>query len=233
MDDDCLVLVVGTCVMIIPDGERLEAYSDLVSSVLLAQLVANKKSEKSPSVDWYGTYVSVLDDFWLRHQKSKQTWRPSIPVNKSALEFFDSALSNEAMPETRIMGAVLRRIAQIPGDELAIQRLRSFMKISATAESDSMSAPLAKLHLVVIVANAADSIASAFVEFETSLELSPNPFQQSYQSKEVQGLVHVHHARASLSAIRYSGAREAIAGKVRDKLAESVAVLSLPKEIAP
>jgi hypothetical protein len=94
-----------------------------------------------------------------------------------------------------------------------------------------MPPPLAKVHLLVIVANAADSIASAFVEFEASLELSKNPFQQLYQCEEVQGLVHVHHARASLSEIRYSGAREAIARKVRDKLADSVAVLNLPKEI--
>jgi hypothetical protein len=231
MDDECLVLIVGACVVIIPDGERLEVYSDLVNSILLAQLVANKKREKSLSPDWYGTYVSVLDDFWLRHQKSKQTWQVSNPGSQSALEFFNTALSNDAMSETRIMGAVLQRMAQIPGDELGIQRLRSFMKISATAESDSMPPPLAKVHLLVIVANAADSIASAFVEFEASLELSQNPFHQLYQCEEVQGLVHVHHSRASLSEIRYSGAREAIARKVRDKLADSVAVLNLPKEI--
>ena len=231
MDDECLVLIVGACVVIIPDGERLEVYSDLVNSILLAQLVANKKREKSLSPDWYGTYVSVLDDFWLRHQKSKQTWQVSNPGSQSALEFFNTALSNDAMSETRIMGAVLQRMAQIPGDELAIQRLRSFMNISSAAGADSVPASLAKVQLMVTVANAVDSFASAFVEFKTSLELNPNPFQQVYQSADVRGLVQAHHAWASLSEIRYSGAREAIARKVRDKLADSVAVLNLPREI--
>ncbi len=232
MDDDYLVLVVGVCVLIIPDGKQRETYNDLVNSILLAQLVANKKSEKSLSLDWYDTYVSVLDDFWLRHQKSKQEWQVSNPENRSALEFFNAALSSDAMPETRIMGAVLQRIARVPGDEPAIQRLRSFMNISSAAGADSVPASLAKVQLMVTVANAVDSFASAFVEFKTSLELNPNPFQQVYQSADVRGLVQAHHAWASLSEIRYSGAREAIARKVRDKLADSVAVLNLPREIA-
>lgn len=63
------VLIVGACVVIIPAADGAAHYKDLVDSVLLAQLIANKKLEKAPDVDWYNAYVEFLDDYWLRRDR--------------------------------------------------------------------------------------------------------------------------------------------------------------------
>lgn len=231
MDDNCQVLTVGAGIVIIPGDEPLDNYADLLDSILLAQLVANKKSEKMSSVNWYDTYVSVLDDFWLRQQKSHQTWQHSGALDESALAFFNAALVNDALPETRVTATVLGKMAQMSADGPAIQRLRSFMKVPVAIEPDSTSASSHAVHLLVAVASSPTSFTSMFVEFETRRDLGRNPFQQTYQPEDIHGLVHVRHARATLAEMRYSEAREAIARKIRDKRADSVAVLCLPEEM--
>ncbi|WP_434592779.1 hypothetical protein J3Q09_24445 [Pseudomonas sp. R4-83] len=231
MDDNFQVLTVGAGIIVIPGDESLDMYADLLDSILLAQLVANKKCEKMSSVNWYDTYVSVLDDFWLRQQKSHQTWQRSGSVDESALAFFSDALGNDALPETQVIGSVLGQVAQISGDDPAIQRLRSFMKVPVAIEPVTASAPSDAVHLLVAVANSPTSYTSAFVEFETRRELGQNPFQQAYKTEDIQGLVHVRHSRATLAEGRYGDAREAIARKIRDKRADNVAVLSLPGEM--
>lgn len=87
MTDDCLILVVGASILVLPETDQMEVYDDLIDSTLLAQLVANKRIEKFPGVNWYDAYVGVLDDFWLRHQKSSQTWKVSDEAEETSLDF--------------------------------------------------------------------------------------------------------------------------------------------------
>ncbi|WKV97075.1 hypothetical protein PYV50_26520 [Pseudomonas sp. H22_DOA] len=47
MVDEYLTMVVGNSIVLVPEVEGAAAYDDLINSILLAQLVANKKIEKS------------------------------------------------------------------------------------------------------------------------------------------------------------------------------------------
>lgn len=230
MDDNYQVLIVGAGILIIPGDESPEVYGDVLDSILLAQLVANKNSEKSSARNWYDVYVSVLDDFWLRQQRTKQTWQINNSMSQSALTFFSTGLSNDAWPDTAIIGDVLARAARICGDDPALQKLRSAMKRPVALDTPSASSGV--VHLLVVVAHSPTSFSSGFIEFTAQVELSQNPFQQTYQPEDIQGLVQVRHARATLAEMRYSGVREAIARKVRDKVADNVTLLNLPKEIS-
>ncbi|WP_339431839.1 MULTISPECIES: hypothetical protein [unclassified Pseudomonas] len=231
MVDEYLTVVVGNSIVLVPEADGVAAYDDLLNSTLLAQLVANKKVEKSTGINWYDAYVGVLDDFWLRQKKTKQTWEFSLDAEELAPDVFTAMLTNGALGETHTIATVLARIAKLPGDDPALQLLRRCMQASVEPESSAEPAPLADVRLLVICAKSPTSITSAYVEFKTRRVLGPNPFQQPYPTCDLQGLVYVHHARANLSETLYGPARDAIALKVSGKVAGNVATLTLPTEI--
>lgn len=227
MADDCLILVVGASILVLPETDEMEVYDDLVDSTLLAQLVANKKIEKSPGLNWYDAYVGVLDDFWLRHQKSRQTWNVSNETEETSLDFFTTALSRGALGQTRTITNVLARMAKMSDEEPAIQLLRSYMAEQSIAAPGS---PV-DVRLLVTCANSPSSITTSYVQFKLREALTSNPLKQVYQPDDVRGVVQVNHARAILSETLYGSARKTIALKVRDRRASSVATLTLPAEI--
>ncbi|MFJ7314175.1 hypothetical protein ACIQVE_15685 [Pseudomonas sp. NPDC098747] len=239
MIDEYVTMVVGNSIVLLPEADGVAAYDDLVNSIFLAQLVANKKIEKSPEVIWYDAYVEVLDAYWLRPRKANQTWEFSHNAEELTPDVFTAMLTNGALGEAHTTAAVLARIAKLSGEEPALQLLRSRMQASVEPEPQPQPQPqpcavpasLTAVRLLVIVAKSPSSITSAYVEFKTRHVLSPNPFQRSYPSDDLQGLVHVHHARANLSETLHGPARDAIALKVRDRLAGNVATLILPKEV--
>lgn len=231
MTDDCLILVVGASILVLPETDQMEVYDDLIDSTLLAQLVANKRIEKFPGVNWYDAYVGVLDDFWLRHQKSSQTWKVSDEAEETSLDFFTAALSQGALGQTRTMTNVLARMAKMSGEEPAIQLLRSYMTVSDAGQSITAPASSMDVRLLVTCANSPSSITTSYVQFKTREALTSNPLQQVFQPDDVRGVVQANHARANLSETLYGPARRAIALKVRDRRASSVATLTLPAEI--
>ncbi|MCP1474233.1 hypothetical protein ABIA54_001680 [Pseudomonas sp. EB276 TE3739] len=231
MADNWLILVVGASILVLPETDELEVYDDLVDSTLLAQLVANKKVEKSPGLNWYDAYVGVLDDFWLRQQKSSQTWTVSNETEETSLDFFTTALTRGALGHTRTMTNVLARMAKMAGEEPAIQLLRNCMTIAETGQAITAPASSMDVRLLVTCANSPSSITTSHVQFKTREALTSNPLQQVYQPDDVRGVVQANHARATLSETLYRSARKAIALKVRDRRASSVARLTLPEEI--
>ncbi|MBC3207314.1 hypothetical protein HU755_10990 [Pseudomonas sp. SWRI111] len=233
MESEYSTLVVGACILIVPEHEGQEVYSGLIEATLLAQLVANKQTENNRHINWYSAYVQVLDDFWLRQQKSRETWQINSTTAETALQLFTAALPRHAPLQQRVMATILAKIAQLPSDDAALQRLHSYMNKPAAAGSSDLPATMTPVRLLVICADSPTSITSVYAEFKTREALSPNPFQQIYQAGDIQGPVQVYHARANLSETRYGVARDAIARKVADRLAGSVAVLTLPKEITP
>lgn len=65
------VLIVAGAVVLIPPADKPERYQDLINSLLLAQLAANKKLEKDPGIGWYDVYMEFLDKYWLRHFRAR------------------------------------------------------------------------------------------------------------------------------------------------------------------
>lgn len=228
MNNDGSVLIVSAAIVIVPEVEAEEVYDDLVNSVLLAQSVANKRVEKDPVSDWYYTYMGVLDDFWLRDQKSGQTWSVNNDTAEPALAFFSAALARGALDDMTTTDTVLEGLAGMSGDEPAIKLLRSCMSVSSADESPAVPAAETDVRLLLIFAQTPTSFTSAYIEFKTGQALSPNPFLQVYQPQEITGMVRVHHAKARLLETRFGPSREAIAVKVRERLAGSVAKLRLP-----
>lgn len=231
MVDEYLTMVVGNSIVLVPEVEGAAAYDDLINSILLAQLVANKKIEKKPEEIWYDAYMEVLDAYWLRPQKANQTWGFRHNAEELVPNAFTAMLTHGALGNAHRIAAVLARIAKSPDEEPALQLLRRHMQTSVEPARAKVSAAATSVRLLVIDAKSPTSITSACVEFKTRKVLSPNPFQQSYQSGDLHGLVHVHHACETLVEQLYGPVRAAIAIKVRDRLAGNVATLTLPKEV--
>ena len=231
MVDEYLTMVVGNSIVAVPEVEGAAAYDDLINSILLAQLVANKKIEKKPEVIWYDAYMEVLDAYWLRPEKAHQTWGFRHNTEELVPNVFTAMLTHGALGNAHTIAAVLARFAKLPDEEPALQLLRSHMQASVEPARAKVSAAATSVRLLVIDAKSPTSITSAYVEFKTRKVLSPNPFQQSYQSGDLHGLVHVHHACETLVEQLYGPVRAAIAIKVRDRLVGNVATLTLPKEV--
>ncbi|MHC8331085.1 hypothetical protein [Pseudomonas sp. LB3P25] len=227
MSCDYSVSVVGGAIVIVPESDGLAAHDDLVNSVFLAQLVANKKVEKDPKADWYNAYVEVLDDFWLRQSKAREEWLITENSGESAIEWVTAAMAKGASGEGQAAAAILARVASVSGTEPAMSLLRSYVQKTSADESNEVPAPPKAVRLLVILARTPTSFTSVYLEFKTHLEISPNPLVQLYQAEDVQGIVSIRYARANLDEKHYGRARNSIALKVREKLDANVAMLSL------
>lgn len=227
MGCDYLVSVVGAAVVIVPESDGLVAHDDLVNSVLLAQLVANKEVEKNPEVSWYSAYVKVLDDFWLRQTKAQEERLITENCGESAIEWVAAAMSKGAPDEGHVTAETLARVASVPGTEPAMSLLRSYVQKTSTDESTEVPAPARVVRLLVILARTPTSATSVYLEFKTRQEISPNPLAQLFQAEDVEGTVSMRYARAYLSETLYGPARDAIALKISEKLKDNVVMLSL------
>ncbi|MHC8346143.1 hypothetical protein [Pseudomonas sp. RT6P73] len=227
MSGDYSVVIVGNAIVIVPASDGLAAHDDLVNSLFLAQLVANKQVEKESATDWYNAYVAVLDDFWLRHTKAREERLITQHCGESAIDRVAAAMAKGASDEGRVVAATLARVANVPGTEPAMSLLRSHVQKAYVDESTELTAPAKVVRLLVILARTPTSMTSVYVEFNTPLVISPNPLAQLYRAEDVQGVVSMRYARANLSEVLYGPAREAVASKIREKLAGQVAMLSL------
>lgn len=227
MNYDYSVSVVGAAIVIVPEPDGLAAHDDLVNSVFLAQLVANKQLEKEPAADWYDAYVSVLDDFWLRHTKAREERLITQHTGESAIDWVTAAMATGASDEGRVAAATLARVASESGAEPGMSLLRSHMQKASADKSTEVTAPPKVVRLLVILARTPTSITSVYVEFKTSLEINPNPLAQLYRAEDVPGVVSMRYARANLSEVLYGPAREAVTFKIREKREGQIVTLSL------
>lgn len=227
MSRDYSVSVVGGAIVIVPGSDGQAAHDDLVNSVLLAQLVANKKVEKDPKADWYNAYAEVLDDFWLRQTRAREERLITENSVESAIEWVTATMSKGASGEGQVAAATLARVASVSGVEPAMSLLRSRVQKTSEDESTEVPAPPKVVRLLVILARTPTSFTSVYLEFNTHLEISPNPLVQLYQAEDVQGIVSIRYARANLDEKHYGRARNSIALKVREKLDANVVMLSL------
>lgn len=227
MGNDYLVSVVGAAVVIVPESEGWVAHDDVINSVLLAQLVANKEVEKNPEINWYDAYVKVLDGFWLRPTKAREERLITEHCGESVVEWVVAAMAKGAPDEGRAVGATLARVASVSGTEPAMSLLRSSMQKTSADESTEVPVPARIMRLLLILARTPTSVTSVYLEFKTRQEISPNPLAQLFRAEDVQGTVSMRYARVCLAETLYGPARDAIALKVREKRKGHVAMLTL------
>ena len=227
MNYEYSVLIVGACVVIVPAVEGATHYKDLVDSVLLAQLIANKKIEKAPDVDWYNAYVEFLDNYWLRHTRARQEWPIAQDRVESVSDWVIAATSQNAVNKGGATAAILQRLARLPGNEPAMDLLRGHMQKISTDESGDVLAPAKSVRLLVVIAQTPTSLTSVYIELKTHQTISANPLAQQHLVEDVQGSVCMRYAGANLSGTLYAPVRDAIALKVKEKYQDNVAMLTL------
>ena len=230
MSDEYSLLVVGAGVLLVPAAHELSRYSDLIDSLLLAQLVANKKIEKEPHIDWYNAYVEFLDDYWLRYSRARQEW----PVAQDSVEcvgdWVISSMFKDAVNKRGAAAATLQRLTRLSGTEPAMGVLRGHMQKISTGEPGDVLSPAMAVRLLVVVAYTPTSITSVYMNLKTDQVLDSNPLAQRYQAKDVRGSVCMRYADANLSETLYGPVRDAIALKVKDRFEDNVAMLILTDE---
>jgi hypothetical protein len=220
MNCEYSVLVVGTGVVLFPVAEAPSLYNDLINSVLLAQLAADKKIEKTPDTVWYNDYMGFLDKYWLRHSRVRQEWSIAPDNVESVGDWFIAAISKDPVKQRTAAAATLQQLTRLTGSEPALELLRRQMqRVSAYGSRD--------VRLLVVVAHTPTSVSSLYMELRTDRAIDCNPLAQRYHSEDVAGTVCMRYADANLSETLYSPVRDAIALKVRGRLNDSVATLTL------
>lgn len=230
MSGEYSVLIVGAAIVLVPSVDEPTRYKDLIDSVLLAQLAANKKIEKAADLDWYNAYVEFLDDYWLRHSRTRQEWPVARDGVESVGDWIIASMFKNAEDKRGAAAATLQRLTRLSGAEPAMGLLRGHMQKISTGEPGGVLAPAMAVRLLVIVAYTPTSITSVYMELKTNQALDSNPLAQRYQADDVRGSVCLRYAGAYLSERLYGPVRDAIALKVRDRLEDNTAMLTLTDE---
>ncbi|WP_445179924.1 hypothetical protein [Pseudomonas sp. McL0111] len=225
MDCNYSFVVVGRAVVIVSDADRLAMGTDVINSLLLAQLVANKKVQRNPARNWYDACLQVLDDFWVRHSRAQNTWRPPQDSSESAVDWINAAMGNGNLNEGQTIAAAVKRLAAVPGADPAIDMLRKHLQGDHVGASLEAVGALSNTRLLVVLAQSPNSLTSVYLEFQSHLEVGPNPFAQLYRASDMQGSICMRYDQAQLAEVIYGPVRKAIALKVQGKLEANVAVV--------
>lgn len=223
---DYSVLIVGACVMLLPAADDADSYSDLVNSVLLAQLAASKKVEKSQGTDWYDAYIQLMDDYWLRYARARQDWSVNEGDVESVSEWISGAIAKGDSQNASAAVATLQRLAQLSGAEPFMALLRAHVQRNMSLPGEA-HAPAGPVRLLAIIASTPMRISSVYVEFQAHGSIELNPLAQRYEARDIQGAVCLRYAKASLSETLYGPVRDAIALKVRDRHAAHVLAMAV------
>ena len=215
------VFVNAAAIVLLPSNPAESATNDLMNSVLLAQLVANKRAEAASAVDWYDTYVGVLGDFWLTSARSRQDIQPGKDDTASPLEWIAAVLASSTEDEARLVTALLKGIARLSDSLPAMSLLRKHVQKESDDEPAEISLQSKPVRLLVIVAQDNASMTCVCLQFKTRQKLDPNPWGQRFQVEDMEGCVSAHFFHAHLSEILYAPARELIARKVEGALSDN------------
>lgn len=226
MKDDFFLIAVGSALLIVSKAHKVHAYDDLVSSVLLAQLVANKKVEKESVQDWYDSYVSVLDDFWLRSSRARRDVQVNAGVSTTPLQWLASLGAVAPLVNGPMFAEALAQAAGIASTESAMSVMHKHMEKPSVTEALPVPRSVKDVHMLVILAPTPTLFDSVYLEFRTRQETCFTPWAR-FQSEDLEGPVCIRTARARLSETLYQRARDAIAMKVRDKIDGNVVHLAM------
>ncbi|MEN5046369.1 hypothetical protein [Pseudomonas koreensis] len=226
------VLIVAGALVLIPPADKPERYQDLINSLLLAQLAANKKLEKNPGIGWYDVYMEFLDKYWLRHFRARLDLSVAQGNSVSIVDWVVAPEFEDAVEQCGVANAVMRRLAALSSSEPAIGLLRGYMQKSASDESTDQSDVAMTVRLLAVEAHSPMSMSSVYIEFETGRLLADNPLAELFQAEDIRGSVCRRSASAKLSEALYGPVRSAIALKVQDRLEANVALLRLTEDVS-
>ncbi|WP_240795623.1 MULTISPECIES: hypothetical protein [Pseudomonas] len=225
------VLIVAGAVVLIPPADKPERYQDLINSLLLAQLAANKKLEKDPGIGWYDVYMEFLDKYWLRHFRARLDLSVAQGNSVSVVDWVVAPEFGGAVEQCDVANAVMRRLAALSASEPALELLRGYMQKGASDASTDQSDVSRIIRLLVVVAHSPMSMSSVYIEFATARILADNPLAELFQAEDIRGSVCRRSASANLSETLYGPVRAAIALKVQDRLEANVALLRLIEDV--
>lgn len=226
------VLIVAGAVVLIPPADKPERYQDLINSLLLAQLAANKQLEKTPDIGWYDVYMEFLDKYWLRYFRARVDLSVTQGDSASVVDWVVAPEFGEAVEQRVVANAVMRRLAALPDSEPALGLLRGYMQKSASDASRDHSDVSRTVRLLAVVANSPMSMSSVYIEFATGRILADNPLAELFQAEDIRGSVCRRSASANLSEALYGPVRKAIALKVQDRREANVALLRLAEDVS-
>ncbi|WP_460086393.1 hypothetical protein [Pseudomonas sp. H1_B04] len=222
MDKEYSVFVNAAAIVLAPCALRRTEVDDLMNSVLLAQLVADKSLLRAPAVDWYATYLEVLSVAWISAAKRRKDLQPQKEDTHSPLEWVAAIpLDDQVDQQQRIM-AVMERIAALPGSLPAMGIVRKHVQKQYepdAAQSPSSSSPV---RLLVIVAQSPVSMAGVYLQFNTAKVIEANPWRQCFDGKDIDGCVTARYFRTQLSETLFAPAREVIARKVAAAVGDNI-----------
>lgn len=223
MDKDYSVFVNAAAIVLVPATVGRTEVDDLMNSVLLAQLVADKRLQRTPTADWYGTYRDVLSTIWVASAKERQDLLPKKDSTGSPLEWMQAIPLDERADQQQQIVAVLERVAALAGSLPAMGILRKHAQTHDEPDATQDPSASRAVRLLVIVAQSPVSMASLHLQFNTASALGANPWGQRFDGRDIEGCVSARHFQLHLSETLFAPAREAIARKVRAVVADNVA----------
>ena len=214
MDKEYSVFVNAAAIVLVSSTVRGTGVEDLMNSVLLAQLVANKSLQRSPSADWYASYMDVLSVAWIAGAKRRKDLLPKQDAASSPLEWVTAIPLDDRPDQQQQIMAVLDRVAALPGSLPALSILRKHMQKPNEPEPTQSPSASSPVRLLVIVAHSPVSMTGICLQFSTGKEINANPWGQCFDGKDIDGCVSARYLRMQLSETLFAPAREVIARKV-------------------
>ncbi|WP_434767589.1 hypothetical protein [Pseudomonas triticicola] len=230
MEAEYSVIVVGAAVLIMPKTEEGRAYGDAVNSILYAQLVANKRVEKYPGIDWYDVYTEVLDNFWVRRVKGREDSRGEPGSAELLTDRAIDFLSNTDPGKKSAISELLDQCAGLSAAHPAIKLLRTHVQGMPNVQALPVPGSFPDARLMVMVASSPTVLSSVYLALNTRQPLSPNPVAEAFRARDVEDRVTLRYAQATLSQALYDHVRDDIALRVQDRLETNVAPLTLCRE---
>lgn len=209
----------GVVVVLSPDMAGQEK-SDVLDSVLFAQLVADKKFPAYAQVQkWYDEYRDVLKIGWLQKATAWDNFALDEQANFNAAHWLGRRLG-EYVDRTAAdeVTRVLSHVAQLPGTLPAIEQLRE----QACKRKDPVPSPetdeaVGRVCLQVVLAGQGPLLSSVSLSYETAQPAISNPLGQCLSVAHVVGNLQSRCFQANLSKELYDPLRSAIVHKLGDK----------------
>lgn len=223
--DHYSVFINAGAVVLLPVSMVEQERLDVLNSVLLAQLVANRKYPAfSHTGEWYDAYREVLKDGWLQKAVAWGGFTLDAGSKCNMVDWVGSRLGEfvDRTIVTEVTG-VLNRVAQLPCTLPAIELLRKHVQRQKDpGPSETTVETGCKISLQVILAQQGPVLSRVYVEVETTEQVISNPLGQFFSSDTVLGNIQLRCFQANLSNALYEPLRDAIVKKLGDKAAKNI-----------
>lgn len=234
MNDRYSVFIDAGAVVILPRDMAVQDKSDVLDSVLFAQLVANKKYPayvQAPK--WYDEYREVLKNGWLQKAATWKNFALDEQTRIDAAHWLGHRLEESVDPVAADeFTQLLSRVAQLPANLPAIEQLREqACKGREPAQSPAPDQVVGRVCLQVILARPGPLLSSVYLGYETAQPITFNPLAQCLSAANVVGNLQSRCFQANLSKELYEPLRGAIVQKLGDRPAKHVFDISTHIEL--